>query len=588
MVLWQLDTGAKQFLPHLSAPIESIVVSPSGSSYAVRIADNSAMVLSTAELEPTVSVSGIQLATTRQPIIKMPDVPRVTERPAAITTFRRPAAALARATPNQLLLAVPGSSSSRIGTVTNVNAAYLQTLDIRSCSQISRQALTRTKVTDRNHGPESNIIEEPNVVLLQTSRDGMWLATVEEWTPSRQDTQFLAVDEDSIPKEQTSKMEVYLKFWLWKEESKNWELVSRIEAPHSNSDASQSPVGRILDLVEDPSSTGFATIGDEAMVKIWRPQVRYRDGIKVKGQDGQVLTNWNCRQAIPLPALNGLPCRQDNQISARLAFSSDGSLLVVGHHSPSGSLLYTVYAEDSSIRAVYPDIFLGAVAGLGIMDRYLIILADELVIWDIVDDRINYVISIATCGLLDRIRIAATHLALDQEAICFAVAIPEKTQVAAGEKIRCQLALFDPAQASPLYITTLPHALKALLPSAQRNTYIAVDSSAQVRIISRTTRPLVVQQAPKQQPEKPSVFEDIYGSSFGKLMSKIKDGDARLSLLTEKPEEDAELAIGEDDKVVVRQHELTELFDTGHSFALPSITNLFEQVAGLFSRKVAA
>ncbi|MCJ1248115.1 hypothetical protein MMC30_005330 [Trapelia coarctata] len=592
MVLWQLDTGAKQFLPHLSAPIESIVVSPSGSSYAIRIADNSAMVLSTAELQPTVSVSGIQLATSRQPIIKVPDLLRVSERPAVISTFRRPAATLAKASPGQLLLAVPGSSSSRIGITPNVNAAYLQTMDMRSGSQTSRQALTRTKVTDRNMGPEANIIDEPNVVLLQTSRDGKWLATVEEWTPPRQDVQFLAIGEDSNPEEQTSRIEVYLKFWLWNEESKNWELVSRIEAPHSNGDAGQAPIGRVLDLVEDPSATGFATIGDEGLAKVWRPQIRYRDGITVTGKDGQALTNWSCRQAITLAALNGLPCRQDNQITARLAFSADGSLLVVGHHSPYGSLLYTVDTEDGSIRATYPDIFVGALSGLGVIERYLVILADELVVWDIVDDRLNYIVSTASLSILDRTRIAATHLAVDQEAGGFAVAIPEQIHVASGEKVRCQLALFDPAQQSPLYTTTLPHALKALLPSIQRNTYIAVDAAAQVRTISqtasRTTQSLPVQQWKIQLPERANALADIYGGSFGKLLSKAKNGDAATKLLTDEPKENAERAIEEEDKVVVRQHELTELFDTGHSFALPSVTNLFEQVAGLLSRKIAA
>ena len=564
------------------------MVSPSGSSYAVRLADNSAMVLSTAELQPTVSVSGIQLATSRRPAIKLPDLPRVSERPIAISTFRRAAAALARATPGQLLLAVPGSSSSRIGIAPNVNAAYLQTMDTRSGSQTSRQALTRTKITDRNMGPESNIIDEPNVILLQTSRDGKWLATVEEWTPPRQDVQFLVIDEDSNPEEQMSRMEVYLKFWLWDENTRNWELVSRIEAPHSNGAAGQSLIGRVLDLVEDPSVTGFATIGDDGLPKVWRPQTRYRDGIKVKGKYGQALTNWTCRQAISLPGLKGLPCRQDNQITARLAFSVDGSLLVVGHHSSSGSLLYTADVEDGTIRAIYPDIFVGALAGLGVIDRYLVILADELVVWDIVDDRLKYIITTASLGILDRTRIAATHLAVDHDAGGFAVALPEKVHVASGEKVRCQLALFDPAHESPLYATNLPLALKVLLPSLQRNCYIAVDSAAQVRTISRTQQSLPLQQDPVQLPERPNTLGDIYGSGFGKLLSKAKDGEAGVSLLANKPKENMELSVGEEDKIVVRQHELAELFDTGHSFALPSVTNLFEQVAGLFSRKVPA
>src|SRR6478609_4538449 len=62
LVLWQLDTGKKDFLPHLAASVENITVSANGSSYAVHLDDNSVMVLSTAEMKPTAYIAGIQSA----------------------------------------------------------------------------------------------------------------------------------------------------------------------------------------------------------------------------------------------------------------------------------------------------------------------------------------------------------------------------------------------------------------------------------------------------------------------------------------------------------------------------------------------
>src|ERR1700712_1940639 len=44
----------------MSATIQNVVISPTGSSYAVQLADNSAMILSTAELSPTTNIAGIQ------------------------------------------------------------------------------------------------------------------------------------------------------------------------------------------------------------------------------------------------------------------------------------------------------------------------------------------------------------------------------------------------------------------------------------------------------------------------------------------------------------------------------------------------
>src|ERR1700733_11875966 len=77
LVLWQLDTGKQQFLPHMSATIQNIVVSPTGTSYGIQLADNSAMILSTAKLEPTTNISGIQTCVTEADDTVESRVPRV-------------------------------------------------------------------------------------------------------------------------------------------------------------------------------------------------------------------------------------------------------------------------------------------------------------------------------------------------------------------------------------------------------------------------------------------------------------------------------------------------------------------------------
>ncbi|KAJ8611610.1 hypothetical protein MRB53_037834 [Persea americana] len=61
LVLWQLATGIKQFLPNLTANILRIVVNAAGDRYALCMADNSIMVLSTSERKPVANFSGLQL-----------------------------------------------------------------------------------------------------------------------------------------------------------------------------------------------------------------------------------------------------------------------------------------------------------------------------------------------------------------------------------------------------------------------------------------------------------------------------------------------------------------------------------------------
>ncbi|MCJ1288352.1 hypothetical protein MMC26_007707 [Xylographa opegraphella] len=587
LTLWQLDTGQKQLLPHLSARIEGVVVSPSGNSYAIRLADNSAMVVSTAELQPIVSVPGIQVAAHRPPSLQVPDLSRITELTDRHFIFRRPAAAISRSSADQLLLAVPGELLSHVGISGPKNAAYLQTLDIRSGSQASRQALTRTKVTDKNIGPEANFIEEPNVVLLQTGHDGQWLATVEEWTPPRQDIHFLARDEQDTIEKQISQMEIYLKFWQRDAVSQQWELVSRIEAPHHSSDHSSQSIGRILDLLEDPSCSGFSTAGDNGTVKIWRPKLRYRDGVKVKSRKGQSLVTWSCRRDIPLTVLRKVEYGGNSKITARLAQSTDGSLLVAGYQSVSSSSLHLIDIASGNVRTVRSDIFAGPLIGLGLIDRYLIVLAENLVVWDIIDDRIQYETTIRSYGLSSRRQIDAMHFAVDQQSKNFAVAIPEITKFGSETRIRSRLAVFEPTQLTPISMKSLPQTLIALLPLEQMCGYVTIDTAAEVRTLTPNPHRLSLLVEQKAQPARQNNLENSYNISIGTLLDQPRNSAPNALLLNGSPESVDTLLVDSpgDDVLIVRQRELTEIFDSGNPLALPSITALFEQVVGLFLKK---
>src|SRR5690554_5955204 len=77
LAIWQMDTSKMNFLPHLPGVIENVVLSDSGSAYILHLDDNSVMILSTAELEPTTYVSGIQSATRQLQRLKDQWVTRV-------------------------------------------------------------------------------------------------------------------------------------------------------------------------------------------------------------------------------------------------------------------------------------------------------------------------------------------------------------------------------------------------------------------------------------------------------------------------------------------------------------------------------
>ena len=585
-MLWQLETGQRQHLPHLGAPIESIVVSPSGSSYSIRLADNSAMILSTSELKPTFSTSGIQIPSTiKSSRIKLPYMPTI-DTP---VQHMKPAQGLrfpACMSSGRLLLAVPPSITSRQNATKPQNSSYLQTFDIGGGQHMSRQALTRTKVTDLNMGPESNTIEEPNVAHIQTSADGQWLATVDEWMPPKRDLAPLAFDQERVVEEQISRQEVYLKFWWWKEETTIWELVSRIDNPHASQTGNPYDKGRVLELASDPSTAAFATVGEEGIVKTWRPAIRRRHGLEVRSKDGISLTTWHCKHAILLEATESIT--EKSAQGAKLAYSQDGSVLAAGLQMSMPSPIYLIDASSGEIRSVHTGSCNGPLLGLGIIKKYLIILSHELCVWNLVTDEQQYGIQLKEHGLSCEKQIGMMHLAVDAQNGLFAIAVPQVGKVPnMTPTLGSQVAVFEPANASPLLLTSLPNAITNLLPATRRKGFHIVDSAAEVRTLAPRQSSTSVSMALPEDEKAPSRgLTNIFGN--GQTAKAVEDGAGKLAgLLTSNHDSmTRELRVQRDDAVVVSADRLAELFDIGPAYALPPVTELFEQVASLYSGRV--
>ena len=565
LAIWQLDTGHRQDLPHLSAAIESVVVSPTGTSYAIRLADNSAMILSTTELQPTFSVAGIQLpAADRAGDVELPSIPTVDFPKGDLLPkqdLRFPAVSATSA--SQLLLAVPANSVS--GTSAR-HACFLQTFDVNSGQQVSRQALARNKVTVLNTGPEGNTIEEPNVTHMQLSHDGTWLATVDEWTPPKRDLDHISFDDHRAKEEQSFRNEIYLKFWTWDDNSSSWELVSRIDHPQQTSSRS---TGRVLDLVADPLQIGYASVGEDGAVNMWRPQLRKRHGLNVRNKEGKSLTSWGCRWTIHLPSTG--PVATSTSRIIRLAFSPDGSVLAAAF-SPS-SVVHLISTSSGMLHSSVSAQFEGPLFGLGIIDRYLITLSKELRVWDMVTEELHYGVAFdAKHDSLER-QLVYTHLAIDHKHNTFAIAVPEPTHISRrrGNGLTSRIAIFDVELAEPVFNSSQEKPTTSLLPVAGKKGFYCIDSAAEVRTLSAVPKiPEVLgQQSMAQKPLPAPGLGNIYGSrDVLKLTS--------TNVVAQRAEE-------EDDTKVVSAEKLAEVFAAGSTFALPAVSEMFEQVAVLFA-----
>lgn len=562
-MLWQVETNKRQTLPHLTATIKRITVSPTGASYAVLLDDNSVLVLSTSELAPTAMVGGLQSLGF---LIK--------------TTLRRafsgksrlihatPAVASGRF-PNQLLLAVPANGGADSD---QVSMPFIQAYDWAVGRHVSRQALARNNATNINVGPGGVPIKEAHITHLSISPDGEWLVSAETWHPE-------ITSKSSEEQSNAQRRETFLKFWQWSTAQDQWILQTRIDAPHQSDTLDFANL--ILDLTANPESLEFTSIGQDGIVRVWSPKTRLSDGTIIRGVNPKGTTTWVASQVIDICKLVDLSHPDtDSQFSGissvgKVAYSDDGSVLaatVDEANTLSPGLVHFIDVKAGFVRSSQPLIYGTGLGSIKFLGRYLIVLSTELRVWDIVANKlvfgfphINSKLPIACIQTL-------SFIAVSSELGRFAVAFP-------SGQTTTRIAVFDPASPRPLVIENIPTHVTSLIALGGSSGFAAIDLDAQIRIIK---------------PDTGSTFDAL---KLGMVMeSESQDIDMIDALETtggaeDADEEDAKKDEADDSddnddivehKPTVKPHQLAEIFDQGPAFALPPVEDLFRAVAGLY------
>jgi NET1-associated nuclear protein 1 (U3 small nucleolar RNA-associated protein 17) len=485
----------------------------------------------------------------------------------------------------QMLFTVP-SSQPRQSNEGLRPEPYLQTFDIANQRPVARQALTRNNATDPNMGPDGQRIIEPSVKLLQISHDGQYLATVDEWLPPRSDTEFLNEGNFELSEEQRLlRCEVYLKIWRRDEKHGQWTLETRIDAPHFLEDVCGN--GKVLDLVAHPKGYGFATIGEDHVVRIWKPKTRLRDGIVVRGASDKGLVNWSLHRSIVLANPNKLWLSEtdtDSQYTrtSRLAFSPDGSVLAAGVSGASYSdrgLVHLIDTESGAVRRSMTEIDATVLSGLGIVGRHLIVVADSITVWDLVYDDLVYCAPIKTTGLDPDERTSVVRFATNEADGTFAVSLPqfEKSEKSTRriKKASSRLAVYGTERQDPLWSQTVPNITLGLTARKGKGEkgYVALDSTSCLRIISPAagTLALPVHQVDEVEVQRvrDATVED---------MDEVEDTTSRAlgDLVLEN----------EYDRPVVTQQDLEEIFHNSNAPQAPK--DVFSAVLRLFGGAATA
>ncbi len=540
------------------------------------------MVISTAEMKPTCYVSGLQSITLGQPATAS-TVQRVW---APVKPISAPLPAVVNpASPSHLLL---GVGNGQRGSLTDGSPSTpsLQTFDLSTFQSISKQPLARTNPTDANYNPKGFPVTEPTITHLCFSHDGKWLASIDRWQPPPWDIAGFGGGTRSAEEVWSrERQEIRLKFWEVGSDGAPLELVTRINEAHFT-----THVEPIFAIATDKSSSRFATIGDDAMVRFWRPKIRQHDGLTTTDQSGRALTNWACTLAIPLGESNRsdddlLPLdstRQPNR-SGALCFSEDGSTLFVAFGSSDEGVLYAINSASGETRSTIHGLFRGDIRSMQNLSSSLILLSDDLKVYDVVADELRYGIRADHEGL------SLAHLAVSSSSGAFAVALCSSGQNRAAKRsgrAASELAIFSPDRSRPLLVEEFPDLIVSLLPAIGSSGFLAVDSTAQVwSLVEATDTTLLAQPLASLNLD---VDLEQQAEEAGLVTLEANDGDESDDELEEEAMTEGG-DVGEDDyadAVVIAPQLLADIFDAAPAFAMPPIEELFYQITGLISSKL--
>ena len=273
LVCWQLDTGHKQFLPRLGAPIFHISIGCKGCMYALCCEDNSIKLINAVSSRLERNIRG--LLTTVSNINNLNEVT---------------------------------ASSGHSGFV--INPATQELITSTASTLQFYNVYKDVHIREFNIAPRNKIIavdsQNPFITVAECiafSNCGKWLATVEQrhkLLESKEDDE----DEDEI--KHSSIDSLVLKFWVLEKES--WNLSSRIDLPHKSS---------ITSLTFHPlKSDLILTTSLDCTFKVWaRSNI-----VSVKSEK---MYSWSCQS---------LGSFRNESLSSG-AFSEDGSVIALTSNS---------------------------------------------------------------------------------------------------------------------------------------------------------------------------------------------------------------------------------------------------------------
>jgi len=238
LVIWQIHSGKREFVPRVGAPINSVAVSQTQSGqeeYLLCLADASFVFVGAAKLKITRSYSGIKLGECirKVPMLFLTSIPTDPAISHSRPSTSVPTPLAVHSLSSTLIL--PSSHPSSLQTYSPSSSKLLSELEVSPSNRVSRR--------------DEKMLEPSRVEQAVVSSSGEWLATID----SREGDEFF-------------RGEVYLKLWRWESSVGLWTLNTRIDRPHG--------LTEVTSIAFSPNDTFggtfLVTSGKDGYLKSWR------------------------------------------------------------------------------------------------------------------------------------------------------------------------------------------------------------------------------------------------------------------------------------------------------------------------------
>ncbi|KAJ7786480.1 quinon protein alcohol dehydrogenase-like superfamily [Mycena metata] len=228
LVIWQLHTGKREFLPRIGSPIKTISVSKATSSgeeeYLLGLADATYAFVGAASLKVTRSYSRIKLDPTAVP--NAPSTSKHSNAPLSVHSLTS-------------TLILPSSHPASLQIYSPISSTLVSELEVSPSNRVSRR--------EREDKP----IEPCRIERVTISHLGDWMATID-----------IREGDENIHGES------YLKIWRWDRKTGYWILNTRVDRPHG--------LDKVTDVSFSPAPEGqpllLVTAGGDKNIKTWRKE----------------------------------------------------------------------------------------------------------------------------------------------------------------------------------------------------------------------------------------------------------------------------------------------------------------------------